>query len=414
MPSSAQSAPRCTIAAGIAACNNAVMLRDVEPAIVQHFVRRYFALIINPESHQLFYRDWMTIIQQALSCHGGVRYSVLSNAASNIFFRDGSASMQDLALKYYSRSMSSTREVVAVVKDTPEHLRTTLTSIIFLYLHGCMGLGTFNDIPAHLNAAIFIVDSQWFDTHDRPILPGPFDRLVVESVMYQIFVVTVDLWSSDGSTQSHFDPDFWERCTRFLTATTPFPEQLNTRNSPVLGVDVDMFRLMISIRKHWSMRHVRHAAAFELRTEELRGWEKYAHLLGNEGEICEGTSTRMLRSITDDATCLYMLCASMLIDQLLRHAGKEQAAVGGQIQEESWQIPIIMAILCRRRQDANWLGCYIGNWPVYTAGIFANSSREVEVINHEMNERWESMRLYQVRRYWDDLKMIWASKGIDP
>jgi hypothetical protein len=33
---------------------------DMEPYLSRHFVQQYFDLLLNPDSHVLFYDDWIT------------------------------------------------------------------------------------------------------------------------------------------------------------------------------------------------------------------------------------------------------------------------------------------------------------------------------------------------------------------
>lgn len=275
-----------------------------------------------------------------------------------------------------------------------------------------MGFGTFSDIPAHLSAAILILESHWFGSEYSPILSRPFDRLAVESVLYQVFVVTVDLWSSPMPSKLKIDPAFWERCHQFLKSTTLFPELSNTCNSPVLGVDLDLFRLIIKIKALWVGPDVCLPDVLRLRTEEMHIWDRLSGLFEDDCGPEQNDDQESFQTIADDASRLYMLCASMLIDQLICRAEQKDTSPSESAHGQSWQLHRVMVILRRRQNDANWLSCFIGTWPVYTAGIFARRPEDVAVINHEMQKRWESMRLYQAQRYWNDLKSTWARRSL--
>src|ERR1700712_2090611 len=110
-----------------------------------------------------------------------------------------------------------------------------------------MGRGTYTDIPRHVNAAIRILRLRLMD---RPFsIDRPFDRLAVESVLYQIFLVTMGSWSHPAQLDYQFDAGFWLRAENVLAQSMLFPGPSILTNSPVLGVPLAIFKLVLSIKQ---------------------------------------------------------------------------------------------------------------------------------------------------------------------
>ena len=423
--------PHSTLKAPIAgaALAQRSLLLDIEPLVTRHFIESYYRLVINPDSHSDFYTDWLTAIQCQIPTYDALRYSVLSNAASHLYFTDDTASMQDLALSYYSKSLESINIALRGSWADRNALHANLTAIILLYLHGvstlsrrssftdstrqCMGLGTDQDIPVHLGAAVAILDRLWFSNTHGPVISNLFDRLAAESVVYQLFLVGMGLWSDTHreSLTCNADVDldrFWERCEAFLERTQLFPELTTGRNSPVLGVPFSLFKLLLRLRKLLAGADVHLRDAFSARKAELREWEQWVDLFGDSK--CNETDdfSRGRAAMSEDTTRLYLLIASLITDQLIRRAHKapEQSSEN----EQSWQLRQILSIMDRRRDDPQWLTCYLGNWPIYTIGRFLTSNEAISSLRQEMRKRWEIQRLSQVKRYWTDLEKFWSAK----
>ena len=108
---------------------------ELEPVISRHFIDSYYELIINPESHLDFYDDWINDLQAVMSKSKALRYSMLANSAAHLSTVNGSSSMNDLALSYYSHSMSALVEAIDK-KPESQDPNAVLMSVMLLYLHG--------------------------------------------------------------------------------------------------------------------------------------------------------------------------------------------------------------------------------------------------------------------------------------
>lgn len=113
----------------------------------------------------------------------------------------------------------------------------------------CVGIGTYTDIPMHVNAAIRIIKTRLLDRHKT--VHRLFDRVAVKSVLYQIFLATTGLWTQEAEAEYKFDAVFWTRAEDFLDRSTIFPGQPISLNSPVLGVPISLFRLSFMLQKQY-------------------------------------------------------------------------------------------------------------------------------------------------------------------
>ncbi|KIW69228.1 hypothetical protein PV04_05117, partial [Phialophora macrospora] len=336
--------------------------------------------------------------------HKCLQSSVLACAASHLHFVDASPQMQELSLTYYSQAIRSLSEVLASASSHLENHNGLLMSIMLLYLHGCMGRGTYNDIPRHVNAAIRILKLRLME---RPLsISRPFDRLAVESVLYQVFLVTMGSWSDYSALGYQFDPAFWLRAENLLAQSMLFPSTSISTNSPVLGVPIDLFKLVLSIKRLWEspFRHDEETLD-EVRTE-LDEWERTIIISGPASPDDQSDSHYELYK---DATALYVLVASLLVQEL-SEGHTEAIGPPEPVPPDCWQIEKTVEILRRHETDVDWARCYIGNWPVYTLGFFMSAPDDIQLIRDDMRRRWDLMRFSQLERFRNNLEAIWIQR----
>ena len=392
----------------------------MEPFLGRHFVQEYFDLLLNPDSNVAFHDDWINDIQRLMQSSKSLKYSVLANAASHMHWIDGTPQMQELALSYYSRSVKDLSTTLASPSLPNNQFYATLMAIILLYLHGvgqlacnsvlsaniaqCMGRGTYGDIPFHLAAATKIIQLR-FMNNPTVVLDRLFDRLAVESVMYQIFLVSTGLWTGDPTHANYrYDPHFWLQCEALLARSTLFPGQPAASNSPVLGVPCALFKLILSIKQLLSSPLLYDEDTVKHLKSEVAYWEA-ALTLQNE-------QAKRDRTICDDATLLYILIASLLCEQLstsreLLFTGLPQPA-----SSPSWQLQALAEILQRRHMDDEWGRCFVANWPVYTAGFFVTDLHHIGLVREDLSGRWARSNFAQVARYKNDLETTWTQREL--
>ncbi|KAH7122081.1 hypothetical protein B0J13DRAFT_156198 [Dactylonectria estremocensis] len=381
-----------------------VVARDLEVVISRHFVERFYGLLLLPKCHPGFHEGWLTEIQDLMVRHKSLYYSVLACAASHIHCIDSSSPMQELALRYYSNALKELSRFLARASQLENH-NGLLMSVMLLYLHGCMGYGTNADIPRHVTAAKRILTLRLFS---RPLsIDRLFDRLAVESVLYQIFLVSTGLWSDSDGIDCDFDTEFWTRAEQLLDRSSFFPGQSMSFNSPVLGIPVSLFRLAISLRQQYRVPFTQErTAVLERVRSEVEVWE-VALLCDQELKLSPDERPNGQERYYRDAAYLYAIIVSMLLEQLEQNETTGSAPVAS---GESWQVRKAVQILRGHQYDEGWTKCYIGCWPVYTLGFFMSSPEDIELIRSEFQRRWDLTGFSQVSRFSRDLENTWFAR----
>jgi hypothetical protein len=274
------------------------------------------------------------------------------------------------------------------------------------------GSSTYLDIPTHANAAVRIIKHRYLQDK-APVPIRVFDRLVIESVLYQVFVLTMGLWSNASVLNFSFDIDFWLKCEALLARSIFFPGHSHSYNSPCMGMPLVLFKHMLMIKKLWNSGGKSDRRIVDHLKADIRQWEVWALSLERPPDGGSPTPSPVaMEPISQDATCLTIMSASLLLDQLNAHAhlaGPPQPAA-----PSDWQFRQIRSILCRRRDDRAWRQSVIGNWPVYTAGFFASSAPDLKLFRDELEGRWLLINFSQVDRFRTDLETVWTERGLLP
>ncbi|ETN43748.1 uncharacterized protein HMPREF1541_02907 [Cyphellophora europaea CBS 101466] len=363
-------------------------------------------MIVLPNCHPSFYHGWINEIRQLMTVHKSLYYSVLACSASQLRSLSGTQQMHGLALEYYSRGIETVSSLLAVESAATHN--GLLMTIILLYLHGCLGLTTFSDIPRHVEAAIQLLRLRFFTGHDGAIR-RPFDRIAIESVLYQVFLTAMGSWCQRIEQDFHFDAEFWLQAEKLLAQSTLFPSEPATVNSPVLGVPMSLFRLVLSIKQIYQGPNRQDQETINHLRDELDEWE--AMVLRNDDlDLAASRSELSHYEIYKDAAFLYILAASLLLDQ-----ADEFLFDGTEILEprpsSSWQVAKMIQILQDHAEDYEWAKCFIGNWPLYTIGFFMETQDEIELVRADLQRRWDISGFSQVARFRGELETAWAGRA---
>lgn len=270
-----------------------------------------------------------------------------------------------------------------------------------------MGYGTDDDIPRHLTAATRILNLRLFSRSLS--IDRLFDRLAVESVLYQIFLVTTGLWSDSAGLGYDFDIDFWNRAEKLLNRSMFFPGRSTSLNSPVLGIPASLFRLTLSLRQLCRKRSQQDQATLDQIRSEVEVWE--AALLCDQDLKFSATSDRpnCRERYYRDAGYLYAIIASLLLEQLERNENNDDSSP--MPAGDSWQVRKAVQILRGQQNDDGWPRCFIGNWPVYTLGFFMSSPEDIDLIRVDLRRRWDLTNFSQISRFTRDLENTWFARG---
>jgi hypothetical protein len=346
----------------------------------------------------------------------GLRYSVLANAASHLSLAGQSSRMQDLALHYYTRSLRGLSTAISQSNTREGDCGTNeiLTSMIFLYLHGYIGDGTHDDISIHVSAAVQVLERRFLQSGTKLGLECPVDRLVVESVLYQIFQLEMGFWSdvTGKGLAYQFDPRFWLKCEGLLHGSSTTPGPIDASTSPVLGIPMAIYKLMLMIRKLWTMdpRPPDFFNSLKQVETELASWEQY-ELLGPENNnslaSCQSPMHTSSCSLVGHATLIMVTCVSLLLRQLRGQAHSSPSPP--EDEEGGKMVDRIIFILRSRKGDHQWTSCHVATYPIYVAGYFMRSEKEVSLVRAEMQQRFEDLHWRQVSRFWEDLETVWRT-----
>ncbi|KAL7949506.1 hypothetical protein V8C42DRAFT_311082 [Trichoderma barbatum] len=379
--------------------------RHLEFAISRHFAERYCGLILLPGCHSDFSDGWLGEIQNLMVSHRSVYYSVLACAASHIYLIDTNSSMQELAITYYSNAITDMSTFLSTASNLEYH-NALLISVILLYVHGCIGLGTYADVPRHVKAATQILKLR----HVRePVKSNRFlDRIAIESILYQIFLTTMGLWSDFVLHDFNFDSDFWAQAELLLNGWRPlFPGSPTSVNSPVLGIPISLFRTIILLRQQWQTPLSLDTETIKQIQIEVESWEvtllceQEPDLLGENNLNHQNSQENYYK----DVGWLHVIAASLLLEQLPRQ--DIRSCYPRKVSCNNWRIRAAIRILEQYREDDGWARFFIGNWPVYTLGLFVSSDEDKRIIEYDLKRRWELTRFAQNTRFSQDLASIW-------
>ncbi|KAL7911444.1 hypothetical protein GGI35DRAFT_442807 [Trichoderma velutinum] len=385
--------------------------RHLEFVISRHFVERYCCLTLLPSCHPDFYDRWLREIQNLMVSHRSVYYSVLACAASHIYLIDANSPMQELAITYYSNAIKDTSTLLATTSHLERH-NALLVSVIFLYIHGCIGQGTYADVPRHVKAATQIL--KLWHLKEPVKFNRLLDRLAIESILYQVFLTTMGLWSDFALHDFNFDSDVWAQGESLLNRWRPlFPGSPTSFNSPVLGIPVSLFRTIILLRQQWQTPLSLNPDILKQIQIEVESWEftllceQEPDFLGEDHPKDQNSQEKYYK----DAGWLYIIIASLLLEQLPRQDFR--SCYPRKVPCNNWRIRTAIRILEQYNEDDGWARFFISNWPVYTLGVFISSDVDKRIIEYDLKRRWELTRFAQNTRFSQDLASIWdhESKG---
>ncbi|KAI1055440.1 hypothetical protein LB506_011442 [Fusarium annulatum] len=389
-----------------AATVHRVLSNHLELRVSDHFSDKYFSLLLLPDCYRGFHDGWLTEIKQLMVTHKSLYYSVLACAASHIFLTDSVWEMHPLALSYYAEGVKELQLLLGKVAQYENH-DALLMSVMLLYLHGCLGWGTHSDVAKHVNAATRIVTLRLLD---KPAgIQRLFDRLALESVIYQQFLLSTGLWSESSQSDFVFDPDFWDSVEKLLNRSSLLSGAPWNVESPVLGVPLYFFRTAIILRECYRSGVSLDPAVFSQIQQEVQCWE--AQLCDPHSESIY-TSTDTVRKIPSskirDETYLYALVASLLLEEISENGSR--GTMPSVVSRDKWQIKLFLRILESHQGSREWARSYAGNWPAYTLGVFLSSPEDRLVVKKDLEASWEVTRMTYALRYCRDLDIIWKSR----
>jgi hypothetical protein len=289
-----------------------------------------------------------------------------------------------------------------------------------------MGRGTYFDIPRHLNAATHVLALRLFK--EAPTKLSPFDRLAVEGVLYQVFLASTGLWLDEDVNHRvdfGFDLQFWLQAEQWLDHSKFFPGQSHSTNSPVLGVPVSLFRLVLTLKKMYQGAVLYDDGTLHELRSEIEIWEGLVLRDEETDELSDTEKRNHKHSFYKSASYLFILIISLQGEQLSQprvtpdrdtddseDQTKPRSRPPLAADPDSWQIQKAVQILKSHENDDEWASCFIGNWPVYSIGFFMARSEHVQLARNDLRRRWDLTKFNQVARFCNDLEKTWEQRGL--
>jgi hypothetical protein len=406
-----------------------IMRRDVEPLVSANFFDNYFNMIVLPNCHPQFYHGWIGEIKDLMTKHPSLYYSMLACSAAQVHSLSGTSQLHGLALEYYDRGIKYVSQLLDV--DSVANHNGLLMSIILLYLHGCLGRATFSDVPRHVDAAINLLRLRLFTNRVSHSIRTTFDRIAIESALYQIFLTAAGPWVDPPASSVPIDFEFWHNAESLLSDpnSSLFPTHSASVNSPILGQPLALFRLVLTAKHLYQTRHLHHHhyqphhsdSSPTLTTtlqDELADWEALV-LRNADPDPAAAASNLSHYVLYKHATYLYILIASLLLDQAINippippafSPTSEPTQHHPCASASTWQVIRIIQILRQHQGDMEWAKCFISNWPLYTCGFFMVRKEEQDVVRQELVLREKVTGFSQTRRFLEELEVVWAERG---
>jgi hypothetical protein len=371
--------------------------------VSQHFSHNYFPLLLLPNCYRGFYDGWLTEIQQLMVTNKSLYYSVLACSASHIFLSGSGREMNQVALSYYSRGV---RELSVLLSNTSqcENHDALLMSVMLLYLHGYGGWDMHNDTIQHVKAATRIINLKLLD---RPMgIQRLFDRLAVESVLLQQFLLTAGLWSVTAQSDFPFDHQLWDNVEKLLEKSSLLPGAQRDLESPVLGAPISVFHITLILRECYRSGTIINPGIMRKIQREIQSWE--SELRKQDFILAQSASDTSIVGVTKtrDETCMYAIIASLLLEQVT--GLQSEKCMPSPVPRDQWQIGLFLRILKRYARSPEWARSYMGNWPVYTLGLFLSEEEDRRIVEQDLKRSWEVTRMTPAIQYYRDLQKIWG------
>lgn len=252
-----------------------------------------------------------------------------------------------------------------------------------------------------------IVTIRYFNT--PAAISRTFDKLVLESVLFSMFLVSIGLWSDEYNPHNTFDPAFWLRAEEWLNQINIFPTPSPGTNSPVIGVPVALLKLLILVRQ---LRHDLLLADVHLLRDlkrEVSSWERSIlcapSLEGSVDDELEDPQSQ----ITRDSSSLYVISASILTEQIL--AGDSSTTAPSAHDPDCWKLRRARSILRKYQDNEMWSRFFTSSVPVYTIGFFMTRNEDINLVRQDLQRRWDFTRFGFILRERSDLEATWARRG---
>lgn len=306
------------------------------------------------------------------------------------------------------------------------------SALQFLICQQLWGPDTVNDAPKHVAGAIQLLTLRYNDTLFSAAVSSAYDRIMIESVLYQTFLLAL---RNPFSPSFHVDSFFLES-TETLLASLTFWEASVAANSPVLGIPVSFYRLLLDIVQLGNSPGEQNAAVGADLKGQMRQWEDLVLEIEESNEIPAATIVQ--EYCHWDAVALYTLAGSLLLDWIIELRESEAPTKGtgdspspspssslatdaASVSEISppppppprWQLFRALSILRRPGRTESWTRCYLASWPTMVLGYAVDNHEDIGLIRQLLRSMREYLGYGEIERILADLEVAWSKRGAD-
>jgi hypothetical protein len=400
---------------------------NLEEWIFGHFFLVQQPRLILPTAHPGFIDAFVPKVMNLSYRFEGLRNAVLANGASHLFASTGNPNFLRLSLEYYSAAVYKVAQALKNMAE-PECCSNDalLLAVIYLYMHGVCktrrsiprvranmtlsqfwGFGTENDVPKHVAGAIQILRRRLATRQKYQ----PFDRIAVESALYQSFRVSA---LSPYSYDTTPDLAFWSE-SESIIGSQAFQDSTNEANRPVMGMPLQLQQFIV--RMVAFTRQKRQPQIDELfeTANEMAKWMECTDVRDPSTAADSGETMLAHKTTYQLTTTLYILAASVIFQQFLNRVSRNlgaSVACSSEIEHHWWQVQVAAAILGLPNFSSQWTLSFLGSWPTYILGLVATRPEDIAVLRNDVSQRWSNIRCSEAYCVLKSLESEWQCRGV--
>ncbi|RDW72454.1 uncharacterized protein DSM5745_07626 [Aspergillus mulundensis] len=353
-----------------------------------------------------------------LQCQS-VKWAVLASAASNKYALTNNIQYQKVALEYYSRGVEDVKRAIGkLCFDQTVPSISLITTVIYLYIYDLWGQDTALDPRGHVAGAVKLLNLR-YDKALPLAMTRPFDRLTIESVIYQALLLSI---RRPFAPNFHIDSELLYR-SEVILGTEALINAAD-HSSPVLGVSVSLYRLILDIIdfRNLPAQQITADALRHLRTR-MKRWEALVLDTGTSNSHLHmqlqarvGKPDPFQKSIMT----LYILAASLLLDwstEILsaRHLCVNVVSADSEDRDafhpnglSSWQVERALPLLRQPNCVETWSRCFLGVWPLSIFGYAVVNDGEMKrMLRDILRQAYQRTGYGEIGRVLNELETLW-------
>ncbi|KAK5289003.1 hypothetical protein LTR55_010249 [Exophiala xenobiotica] len=435
---------------------------DLEVTLFQYFSDYFLSVLMLRNAHPGFYADYRTCIGRLILNCDSVKCAILACCASNRYMLDSNPSLREVSLRYYTQAVRQVNRVLATsdwaCESPSDHL---LTTVIFLYINALWGPDLEHDASKHVAGAMHLLKLRYSSNNASSSLSmtRPFDRITAESVLYQAFLLSMRRpFAVDFQIDHHFLAS-----TEHILESPTFQDASSAANSPVLGVPLPLYRLILDVIHLGNSPHGVDAQTFSKLKREMKYWETVAIEVDDDCRISQSPASTLCPPSPPhqhphphpEALALYVLAGSLLLDWMVdfpepgstsdvdisspqygrisslgvsqsRPTTPETASSytpfdsptalppppppPPPLSTRSWQLSRALEILHRPSTHETWTRSFLGWWPLLIFGYVVTDDDDIEQIKSLLRCMRRRIGYGVVESVLYELEAVWQSR----